>query len=517
MMLKQIFSLTLAILIIGVVQSKAEASNVSISNVTLTSPDATNDTIQVQFNISWDYSWRDSNSRDAVWVFMKYSTDSGTTWNQAILKTSGTNPSGFSTGTGTDIDIVVSSDLIGAFIERSSDAEGAGSVSVSSVQLVWNYGASGLADSGTARIKVCAIEMVYIPTGNFYIGDGDGSSESTRALHVTDNTAVQITTTSVSNVTVDTNADDDIDTTPIAIDGDGGITGNSSFPTGYNAFYLMKYEISQQQWVEFFNTLTSAQKTNRDITDATGKNSDSTVERNTISWATGDASYNSRGDRACSYLSWMDLCAYADWAGLRPMTELEFEKACRGPALPLSGEYPWGSTDITVLTVGVSGSENGTETVADDLAAENCNYNSTTITGGDADSKGPLRNGFFARLYTSRNYAAAGFYGNMELAGNVMERVVSLGNSTGRSFSGTHGDGVLTSTASYEGNATNTDWPGIDGTTTRGVTGATGSGQRGGGYDSASTACRISDRSASATTSTARTNHFGGRLARTAP
>ena len=31
-----------------------------------------------------------------------------------------------------------------------------------------------------------------------------------------------------------------------------------------------------------------------------------------------------------TYISWPDLLAYADWAALRPITELEYEKAARG-------------------------------------------------------------------------------------------------------------------------------------------------------------------------------------------
>ena len=46
---------------------------------------------------------------------------------------------------------------------------------------------------------------------------------------------------------------------------------------------------------------------------------------------------------ACNWLSWADVAAYLDWSGLRPMTELEFEKACRGPNAPVAGEYAWGS------------------------------------------------------------------------------------------------------------------------------------------------------------------------------
>lgn len=508
------FILTISSLVLGLVSTSAVwANNLSVSSVSLTSADSANDTVKVQFNISWDNSWRTNTNRDAVWVFIKYSTDSGSSWGHAVLKTAGTNPSGFSAGTGTALNIIVSSDKRGAFLERS--AAGVGSVSTTSVQLVWDYGANSLTDATTARVKVFAIEMVYIPTGNFYVGDGNGSSESTYALHVTNNTAQLISTDTVS-LTSDSNADDDIDTSPIAVTGGTGIAGNASWPNGYSAFYLMKYEITEAQWVDFFNTLTNAQKANRDITDSDGKNADTQVERNTVSWVAGNAS-TTTSNRVCGFLSWMDVCAYADWAALRPMTELEYEKACRGPQPPVVGEYPWGSSSIqaiagTYLPENIEGYE-----IVDPNGSDNANYDSTVINDGSfSPEKGPIRAGLFGNTTSVRYRAAAGYYGNMELAGNVVERVVTIGNAVGRSFQGTHGDGVLTSVATYEGNATNADWPGIDGTPARGVTGASGSGQKGGGYDDNSSLLIVSDRQIAATANTSRTGEYGGRLVRTA-
>ncbi|MCS7153885.1 MAG: hypothetical protein NZ989_08070, partial [Bacteroidia bacterium] len=43
--------------------------------------------------------------------------------------------------------------------------------------------------------------------------------------------------------------------------------------------------------------------------------------------------------RAMGNLSYTDLLSYLDWAGLSPMTEFEYEKACRGPNIPIAGEY----------------------------------------------------------------------------------------------------------------------------------------------------------------------------------
>jgi hypothetical protein len=106
----------------------------------------------------------------------------------------------------------------------------------------------------------------------------------------------------------------------------------------------------------------------------------------------------------------------------------------------------------------------------------------------------------------------------MELAGNVAEMVVSAGGSTGRTYEGTHGDGTLTTASGDEGNATNTDWPGIDGTTSKGVTGAKGgTGTRGGSYATSNTLLlAISDRTSEPDGLSVRGPRIGGRLARTA-
>jgi hypothetical protein len=264
----------------------------------------------------------------------------------------------------------------------------------------------------------------------------------------------------------------------------------------------MKYELSQGAYVDFFNTLTSTQKTERDITGnhATygGKNSDGTVYRNTISWTTGDASAGTNQYVACNYIAWADLIAFADWAGLRPMTELEFEKACRGTVSAVADEYAWGSTTITQAEGAVQNSGAANET-ANTTGEGLCNYN-----GAGTDVGAPLRCGFAATSSTTRSQAGAGYYGNMELSGNLWERPVTIGNATGRAFTGTHGDGSLD--ASGDANATN--WPGTD---------AVGAGFRGGNWITAASYERVSDRINAASTLTSRGTEYGGRCARTSP
>jgi formylglycine-generating enzyme required for sulfatase activity len=155
-------------------------------------------------------------------------------------------------------------------------------------------------------------------------------------------------------------------------------------------------------------------------------------------------------DRACNYIAIDDLAAYLDWAALRLMTELEFEKACRGPEYPAVDECAWGNNSWTNIT-GFNGTDgSGTETKTP--------ANANTHINNSSNVNGPVRVGIFAASedgngYTRQN-AGASYWGIMELSGNVYERVISVGNNHGRGYDGTLGDGELNSS----GNANASTW-----------------------------------------------------------
>src|SRR6185503_17797427 len=100
----------------------------------------------------------------------------------------------------------------------------------------------------------------------------------------------------------------------------------------------MKYEITQDQYVAFLNVLDSVQATGLNIHPLN-------VVRNGI---IGSPSLGFRTTLpyvpADLYLP--QLNSYLDWAALRPMTELEYEKACRGPVVPVHNEFPWGTPEL---------------------------------------------------------------------------------------------------------------------------------------------------------------------------
>jgi formylglycine-generating enzyme required for sulfatase activity len=277
----------------------------------------------------------------------------------------------------------------------------------------------------------------------------------------------------------------------------------------------MKYEISQQQYVDFLNTLTYTQQAARTATlpnssAGTGALVSNNANRNGIDIQTsginasqpavyacnldGDVNYNEADDGqhiACNYLSWDDLDAYLDWAALRPMSELEFEKSCRGNLTPNAGEYPWG-TATAVKPTGLTNGGNASEVAS----------NSTANMAFDITSIGPLRTGIFATGSTNRNGSGAGYYGNMDLGGNLWERVVTLGKDEGRTFSGNHGNGTLTT----QGYADVTGWPV-----------AAGTGWRGGAYNLPDSTALAARRTVASNGDNNRSANAGGRGARTDP
>ena len=485
------------------------ANNINVSNIRVTGQNTTagennpaNYTL-VQFDLSWENSWRTSsapNNWDAAWVFVKYRVGSGD-WQHAWL-----NNTGHSSGTGTSATIdaglltpgtafhATTNPALGVFIYRSAD--GTGNFSITGAQLRWNYGANGVADNATVDVKVFAIEMVYVPAGNFYVGSG-GTETSAFYMYPTTTNPYQIT--GEGAITVGT-TDGNLYYPSSTYGGDQSGPIPANFPKGYAAFYCQKYEISQQQYVDFLNTLTSAQ--------ASTRYPNATTNRHAIT-VSGGVYSTTNPYVACNFLSWMDGAAYSDWAGLRPMTELEFEKACRGLETPVANEYAWGTATVAGNAYTLENDNATNEGIASNYSTSTGNA-SYDITDGSID--GPLRVGIFAANADNQGRITAGasYYGIMELSGNLWERAVTVGNATGRDFTGLHGNGAL----STNGHANETAWPGL---TSGEVTGATGSGFRGGNWYSNATNMRVSDRSRAAGTSTFRTYNCGFRAVRVAP
>ncbi|HCY22900.1 MAG: hypothetical protein A2W93_09565 [Bacteroidetes bacterium GWF2_43_63] len=432
--------------------ASATANNVRISNVTNTNPGAADPIIT--FDVAWDNSWRVStgpSNHDAVWIFVKYqkvptgspNCESYQEWHHAKL----TNvPGDFSVGA--PLEIVFVGDSMGIYVQRSAD--GIGNVGSTTVTIRLNLDVPVSPFDPEMNFKIFGVEMVNIPQGDFELGDGI-STGTFNSISITN------TTTTLTAATVG---------------GSVNATIPSAFPKGYSAFYLMKYEVTQQQYVDFLNTLTFNQQLSRTILTSTQLATDpglggvcamiaGCLSRNSIKLiqegindsrpgvfacdfqpAPGDpfSSANDGQSIANNYMSYGDLLAYLDWAALRPMTNFEFEKTSRGPLARVGNEYIWGSTDIT-LAQSTSLNNPGTASETSTTAGNGLS------AYGSASTSGPLRVGFSATVATDRVTSASSYYGVMNLGGNVWEMVVGGSNSVNTGYTLTYsslGDGELT-------------------------------------------------------------------------
>jgi formylglycine-generating enzyme required for sulfatase activity len=465
-----------AVLLMCALTSWLYANNIQISNVAL-SNDST-----LAFNVSWENSWRVSvapNNHDAVWVFIKRKDCASGQWSHVDLSPLQSNHS-----VGSPLEIYIDGkdagpSAKGLFIRRRAD--GSGSLSNVSVSIRMESLPAGQFD-----FRVFGVEMVQVPQGSFQLGDGNASLGSFKQGN-TNNPYTVVSENSISAGSASTS----LYTSSTSY---RTVSLPANYPKGFDEVYCMKHEISQGQYADFVNTLTSDQASNRQVTG--------TVFRLNItgSWPVLLAN---TPHRAMNYMAWSDLLAYLDWSALRPMTELEYEKICRGPAAAVAREFAWGSGIITDANNLIN---NGTanEIATNPIAAGGgiANYNNNVILG-------PLRCGFAAKSATSRQEAGAGYYGAMELSGNLWEATISTRNNVGAAFVGNVGDGAL-SASPNAGFANQASWPNQQASQSS-YTSAPGKVLRGASWNEPVDQLRVSDRSQCNVNSGQRFNEYGGR------
>jgi formylglycine-generating enzyme required for sulfatase activity len=425
------------------------AINTQANNLQITGTSVDTAAGEITFNIKWDNSWKTNiapANYDAVWVYVKYQDCADKLWRHANL--SPTSANHVAGGTILKIDGV--SDGKGAFIYRKIN--GGGNIPSTSIKLKMNI-AAGNYDN--YNFKVMGIEMVNIPQEtSYWIGDGVSTGAFTK-YEITSNS-------SISSGSIGT-----------------GNSAPSTFPKGWQSFYTMKYEISQQQYVEFLNTLTYDQQVRRSVASPDSPAATFAfynAVRNGLkiqvpgSNAAVPAVYacdltpgdfgdlNDGQNIAMDYLSYNDTTAYLDWAALRPMSEIEFEKICRGPIAPVANEYAWGTialTNIAASNVTNPGLANeGSNIVSNGLANWGYKTGNSYLSYG-----GPLKVGFSATNSSGRASAAASYYGVMEMSGNIGEFAVSAKTTGGSTYTGVLGDGELSTIAATNGDSNQTLWP----------------------------------------------------------
>ena len=450
-------------------------NNVQISNVSLTN-DST-----ITFNISWENSWRVSvapNNHDAVWLFLKRRDCASGQWSHVDLS----SVVGDHTVAAPLEAYIDGKDLAGTkglFLRRSADGTG----NISSTVVSLRMAAMPL---GEYDFRIFGIEMVQIPQGSFQLGDGNISAGSFKKGNSNDPYVVTsegaiASSTSAANIYTSSSV-----YRPLSMP--------ANYPKGFAEMYCMKHEISQAQYVDFVNLLTSDQAVNRQITG--------TSNRLNIT-GTWPVLIANTPHRAMNYLAWADWMAYLDWVALRPMTELEYEKICRGPVTPIASEFAWGTniiTDANTLTNDGTANEQSSNPIT--AGGGIANYNNNTILG-------PLRCGFAAKAATSRLTAGSTYYGVMEMSGNVWETTISTRYSTAVAYTGNVGDGTIT-VSPTPGYANQPSWP-TPTAATSSSTAATARGARGGSWNKASIYLQVSNRTYINTRDARRSSEFGGR------
>ncbi len=444
-------------------RGSSKADPIRVANVRRASGPVTGQSA-VTFDLAWDRSWRATwevaaqkhggtgtlqlESWDAAWVFVKFRKSGDSGYSHASLSTRAGDhqvPKGATLDTGGSDD---GKRGLGVFVYRAT--AGSGTNDWKGVRLRWRHKADGVDDPDAVDLKVFAIRMVYVPTCAFWVGDGTTKNTPGR-FPVGDATNLKGHHHGyVHLVTGHFSAGDTAE--PFRIESDKALTlggqskehlGNreglgmlrpddftsfvtrtlpARFPNGYAAFYCMKREITRGEYVAMLNTLSFAEQ-GRLTAKGNPKYRGPSSSAGTLVYAADDprgikiasagtspatqAVYGTDGPHvACNYLTWSEGLQYANWAGLRAMTELEYEKACRGPLKPAPNEYAWGTDRIP-----------------------------------DANAPAPA---------SGRIAAGASYWGILGLSTDPGERTVTVGNRFGRRFAGTHGDGTLARPARAE-------------------------------------------------------------------
>jgi hypothetical protein len=448
----------------------------------------------VSFDLAWDHSWRAAwdepeqahggsgtlklESWDAAWVFAKFRKAGSKAWSPATLSAKAAD---HLAPPAAALDVGLTDDgtkAAGVFAFRA--AAGSGPNDWKGVALRWLNEADGVSDPAAAEVKVFAIQMVYVPECAYWLGDGStalvaaqfSAGDTAAAIRIESEAAITLGGESPRNI----GSRDGIGAEYRADDFTSGVEHMlpARFPKGFAAFYCMRNELTEGAFVDYLNHLPAGDELPEKFSH-TGQpgwplpfqtSGDRFNGITVVTPATPEAHavyMTATPHSPCPGLVRYEHTRYAAWAGLRPMTELEYEKSARGPLRPMADEFVWGTSAI-------AGSNGGGKpaTRPDGYVVTNAGKTDESISwqgadGPDAsrgnavwggavrrDGKGSVladalrlipnpRAGAFATPDSDRVASGASYWGIMDLSGNLAERVVTVGNVAGRRFAGAHG------------------------------------------------------------------------------
>lgn len=402
----------------------------------------------VEFRVAWPGAWRDARNHDAAWLFVKVAgldaQGEAAVRHARLAGTPEILEYGSAAG-GFEPVIEIPDDRVGLFLAPRRDFRGD----------VWlrvrvPIEAAAIDDLAPESIRVHAhgLAMVYVPDGKFHAGAASAQELSYGGFYRVAPDG------GFGGPYLIASEHEAIEVGPVAgalhyrhlenasYMGDGIGPVPAAFPKGVRSFYIMKYELSQGEYAEFLNGIAGyGPDTRANFAGPTYYD-----DRGSIRLV--DEGYRADyPDRPANFVGWEDGIAFLDWAGLRPMTELEFEKAARGPRVPQPFEFVWGT-------------------------ASTARVRRQVLPGGDIGQLDGEREAVVDEA--SRERFAASYYGVMDLSGSLWERAVTIGDPAGRAYTGEHGDGSV----NPYGDADVPNWPRELGSPRR----HKGFGYRGGGY-----------------------------------
>lgn len=450
----------------------------------------TNDKFELIAEISWEGSWKTDINCDGVYIFAKAKRKENDEYTSVKLLESSKGEFDYADKStadfkveGNSLGLYIPNTKLGAFVfpvQMCEDKKQSCKISLLCE-----------GDGEFYDIKIFVIEMVYVPQDGHFVGDSEnGISKGGRLKNCfykyPDKGAYYID--SEDEIKFAPQEDclySDMDTpngrqeeTPFVIP--------KEFPKGYKAMWYMKYSLNNEQFVMFLNCLTRQQQKTHVMSDISGDYIENYfVLTNTAEEMDRSAVYCRREGnttdkpvkfytyapmRSCNAMAYRDVAAFACFSGLRLLTELEYEKACRGTLPAVAGEFAWGSTNIGRVYNfdGADGSGYEKAIAQKEGQLANCNYGEGIAPFEKAIKTvpdnpgwiGPISSGILGKNevlegYSKRECTGASYYGIMELSGNVWENVVSVGRPEGRKYDGSYGNGKL----DENGNHTMENWP----------------------------------------------------------